>query len=67
MATALWSGRASGRAIDRVLSGDPDGLVEYSIQMQSGVRSFLKQRQKIYGMEQRFREEAFWQRRHREI
>ena len=67
MSTALWSGRAAALAIDMELSGDRRGLEDYSSQMESGITNFLRERQEIYGLEQRFFEEEYWQRRHSRV
>lgn len=63
MTTALWSGRRSALAIDQALSGDRAGIARYSLAMREGVMNFLEQRRKIYGMENRFKDQEFWQRR----
>ena len=56
MTTALWSGRKAALAMNGGLSG-------YAEEMKAGVETFLKQRQQIYAMEQRFKGEGFWKRR----
>jgi flavin-dependent dehydrogenase len=62
--TALQSGLAAGRAIDRWSNGRSDAFVEYEGQMRNGFDSYLKARTTHYGRERRWPDSTFWRRRH---
>ena len=64
MTTALWAGERSASVLPAALDGDPSQLDAYAAAVADGVTRFLKQRKAIYGMERRFAQAPFWQRRH---
>jgi flavin-dependent dehydrogenase len=63
LTTALWSGRQAGLAAAAALTGDPAPPAHYADAMRVAAHDFLRQRQFVYGREQRWRNQPFWQRR----
>ncbi len=63
LTTALWSGRRVALAAAAALAGDPAPLAHYAATMREASHSFLKQRQLVYGREERWHDQPFWRRR----
>ncbi|WP_339860904.1 glycine oxidase maturase GoxB [Thalassospira alkalitolerans] len=67
MTTALWMAAQASNAAKAYLENDLDPLEKYRAAVSKGVDDFLTQRRKIYGQEHRFRDSAFWHRRHQDV
>lgn len=61
--TALWSGRKSAMAIQSLHQGDPSKVSAYINSFLKGTEKYLREKQEIYQMETRFKNEVFWKRR----
>lgn len=64
MTTALWAGRRTGAALAAPEAKIPGLLTDLWGEYQGGVDKYLREQARIYGLERRFGEELFWQRRH---
>lgn len=62
--TALWSGRKAALAAVEALYGETQAIDEYSKTCRRAWLGYTQQYRSIYGMERRFEDEPFWQRRH---
>lgn len=67
MTTALWSGRKSAEAILGLLASHSEQLIDYQNSLQEGINQYLFDRVRIYNLEQRFKSNIFWQRRHSKV
>ena len=63
MTTALWTAITAAEAVPSVLAGDDEGLRDYVGRVAEGVQDFLVSRARVYGVERRFAEQPFWQKR----
>ncbi len=61
--TALWTGARMGTVVPEWIEGNREPLTCYGEAVCSGYTSFLRQREAMYGREQRFADQLFWQRR----
>lgn len=59
----LYSGLKAGNAVANYLDGKSEALVDYDSVILSVYNSFLSNRLKYYGYEQRWRKSAFWKAR----
>jgi flavin-dependent dehydrogenase len=64
MTTALWTAITAAEAVSAMMAGDVGGLRHYVEQVAEGVQDFLVARNQVYGVEQRFADCRFWERRH---
>lgn len=62
---ALRSARCAANAITRLLDGDTRSLGSYAAQERHAFVTYLHHRAKQYGLERRFSDQPFWERRNR--
>lgn len=67
LATALWSGVQSADAALALLKGDAGPAHRYEKDYLLGLVHHLNSQHALYGMEQRYAGQPFWQRRHRPL
>lgn len=63
IATALYCGQYCARAVHDALQGDPEALAGYADLLTRIYTAYLDNRQQFYGMERRWGESTFWNRR----
>lgn len=63
IATAIYSGIQAAHAIQRAQAGDSSALGNYAQLLAKIFHSYLQHRQEFYALEQRWPQQAFWQRR----
>ncbi|MFJ2865454.1 tryptophan 7-halogenase [Kitasatospora sp. NPDC087314] len=62
--TALHTGRAAGLAVHAHLDGDPHALTRYGADLAGIAAAYRRNHAAYYGLEQRWPDHPFWQRRH---
>ena len=67
LATALWSGSQAAQAAVALIQGNPEPARNYEKDYLMGLLGHLNAQHALYGMEQRFKAQPFWQRRHRPL
>ncbi|QHS36773.1 FAD-binding protein [Alcaligenes faecalis] len=67
LATALWSGSQSAQAALALTQGNPEPARAYEKDYLLGLVRHLNSQHALYGMEQRYAAQPFWQRRHRAL
>src|SRR5450830_297130 len=63
IATALYCGQHCAQAVHAALQGDPEALPGYADLLTRIYAAYLGNRQQFYGMEKRWSESIFWNRR----
>jgi flavin-dependent dehydrogenase len=64
MLNALYTGLVAAEAADRLLSGDTAALLGYQTAVASVHAAYRSQLHQWYGLERRWADRPFWQRRH---
>ncbi|MDB5295487.1 MAG: Dehydrogenase flavoprotein LodB [Phycisphaerales bacterium] len=64
LVTAMATGRAAATAILNHEAGDGDAMAWYAAALEGEIRRYMRQRTAYYGMECRWPDAPFWQRRH---
>lgn len=67
LATALWSGSQSAQAALALTQGNPEPARSYEKEYLLGLVRHLNAQHALYGREQRYAAQPFWQRRHRPL
>ena len=60
---ALSQGKAAAQAIDARLRGDRATMDQYAAKIEREFEQYARQRRSYYSLEQRWRDQPFWQRR----